>query len=86
LGTPHNKGKEKDVGSKPKWERKRAQRRMIAGREIMGKKACKRKVTTSKKHNTCSCNKEATTGRKQSTHALKEDLTRIGLGFLYGFV
>jgi hypothetical protein len=65
-----------------KWERKRAQRRMTGGREIMGKKVCKRKVTTGKKHNMRACKKEATAGRKQSTHAEKEDLTTIGLGFL----
>jgi hypothetical protein len=55
---------------------------MTAGREIMGKKACKRKVTTGKKHNTRTCKKEATAGRKKSTHAKKEDLTTVGLGFL----
>jgi hypothetical protein len=55
---------------------------MTAGREIVGKKACKRKATTGKKHNTCACKKEATAGRKQSTHAEKEDLTTVGLGFL----
>jgi hypothetical protein len=53
------------VGSKPKWERRRARRRTTAGREIMGKKACRRKVRTRKKHNTHTCKKEATTGRKQ---------------------
>jgi hypothetical protein len=70
------------VGSRPKWERKRAQRRMTAGREIMGNKACKRKVTTGKKHSARVCNKEATNERKHSTHAEKEDLNTVGLGFL----
>jgi len=55
---------------------------MIAGREIVGKKACKRKVTTGKKHNTCTCKKEVTAGRKKRMHAKKEDLTIVGLGFL----
>jgi hypothetical protein len=54
-----------------KWGRKRAQRRMIAGREIMGKKACRRKVTTGKKHSTHTCKKEVTNGRKK-THACRE--------------
>jgi hypothetical protein len=70
------------VGSRPKWERKHAQRRMTVGREIVGKKACKRKETTSKKHSTRACKKEATDGRKQSTHVEKEDLMTIRLGFL----
>jgi hypothetical protein len=70
------------VGSRLKWERKCAQRRMTAGREIMGKKVCKRKAITGKKHNTRACRKEATTGRKQRTHVEKEYLTTIGLGFL----
>jgi hypothetical protein len=48
----------------------------------VGKKACKRKATTSKKHNTHACKKEATVGRKQRTHAEKEDLTIEKLGFL----
>jgi hypothetical protein len=69
-------------GSRPKCERKRAQRRMTARRAIVGKKACRRKATTGKKHNTCACKKEAKTGRKQQTHAEKEYLTTIGLGFL----
>ena len=55
---------------------------MIAGREIMGKKVCKRKEKTSKKHNSHACKKEATDRRKQRMHANKEDLTTIGLGFL----
>jgi hypothetical protein len=55
---------------------------MTAGREIVGKEACKRKVTTGKKHNTCTCKKEGTTGRKKSTHAEKKDLTTIGFRFL----
>jgi hypothetical protein len=41
------------VRSSPKWERKRAQRRMTTGREIMGNKVCKMKAKTGKKHNTC---------------------------------
>ena len=57
------------VGSRPKWERKCARRRMTAGRAIVGKKACKRKVKTGKKHNTCACKEEATAGRKQNMHA-----------------
>jgi hypothetical protein len=55
---------------------------MTAGRAIVGKKACKRKETTGKKHSTRACKKEATTRRKKSTHAEKEDLTTVGLGFL----
>jgi hypothetical protein len=54
---------------------------MTVGREIMGKKACKRKVKTGKKHNMRACKKEATTRRKKRTHAEKEDLTTVGLGF-----
>jgi len=70
------------VGSRPKWKRKCAQRRMTARREIMGKKVCKRKATTGKKHSTRACKKEVIVERKQSMHAEKEDLTTIGLGFL----
>jgi hypothetical protein len=70
------------VGSRLKWERNRAQRRMTVGRAIMGKKACRRKATTDKKHSTRACKKEATAGRKKQTHAKKEDLTKVGLGFL----
>jgi hypothetical protein len=55
---------------------------MTVGIEIVGKKACKRKATTSKKHNMCTCMKETTTGRKKRMHAEKEDLTIIGLGLL----
>jgi hypothetical protein len=55
---------------------------MIAGREIVGKKACKRKATTAKKQSTHACKKEATTGRKKRMHAEKEDLMTVGLGFL----
>jgi hypothetical protein len=55
---------------------------MTARREIVGKKACKRKETTSKKHSTCACKEEATTGRKKSTHVEKEDLRIVGLGIL----
>jgi hypothetical protein len=65
------------VGSRPKWERNRAQRIMTFGTTVMGKKACKRKTTTGKKPNMCACKKEVTTGRKQQTHAEKEDLTTI---------
>jgi hypothetical protein len=50
---------------------------MKVGREIMGKKACRRKATTGKKHNMRACKKEATAARKQHTHAEKEDLTKI---------
>jgi hypothetical protein len=50
---------------------------MKAGREIVGKKACRRKVTTSKKHSTRACKKKETNGRKKHTHAEKEDLTTI---------
>jgi hypothetical protein len=71
-----------DVGSKLKWERKRAQRRMTTGRTIVGKKSCKRKATTGSKYNTCACKKEVKDGGKQSMHAEKEDLTTIGLDFL----
>jgi hypothetical protein len=70
------------VGSRAKWERKRAQRRMTAGREIMGNKVCKRKATTGKKHNMCACKEEATAGGKKITHAEKEYLMAVGLGFL----
>jgi hypothetical protein len=73
---------ELNVGNRLKWERKCAQRRMTTGREMVGKKACRRKATTGKKHNTRACNKEATVGRKQQMHAEKEDLTTIELGFL----
>jgi hypothetical protein len=55
---------------------------MTAGRAIVGKKPCKKKETTGKKHNTRACKKEVTFGRKKSMHAQKEDLTIIGLGFL----
>jgi hypothetical protein len=55
---------------------------MTAGREIVGKKACRRKATTGKKHNTRACKKEATAGRKQRMHVEKEDLTTVELGFL----
>jgi hypothetical protein len=55
---------------------------MTVGREIMGKKACKRKATTGKKHIMHTCKKEVTAGRKQSMHAEKEDLMTVGLGFL----
>jgi hypothetical protein len=55
---------------------------MTDGREIVGKKAFKRKATTGNKHSLCTCKKEATVGRKQSTHAKKKDLTIVGLGFL----
>jgi hypothetical protein len=55
---------------------------MIVGREIVGKKACKRKVTIGKKHSTHAWKKEAMARRKKSMHAEKEDLTTVGLGFL----
>jgi len=71
-----------NVGSRTKWERKRAQRRMTTGRTIVGNKVCKRKATTGKKHSTRACKKGVANGRKQRTHAKKEDLTTIGLGFL----
>jgi hypothetical protein len=38
---------------------------VTAGREIVGKKVCRRKETTSKKHNTRAYKKEAIAGRKQ---------------------
>jgi hypothetical protein len=50
---------------------------MIAGRVIVGKKVCRRKATTMRKHSTRACKKEATVGRKQCTHAKKEDLETI---------
>jgi hypothetical protein len=71
-----------NFGSLSKWERKHAQRIMTVRRKIVVKKACKRKVTTGKKHIMCACKKEETNGRKKSTHAEKEDLTTVGLGFL----
>jgi hypothetical protein len=55
---------------------------MVAGRAIVGNKACRRKATTGKKHNMHACKKEVTAGRKQRMHAEKEDLTTIYLGFL----
>jgi hypothetical protein len=52
----HSKGfREIIVGSRPKWERKCARRRMTTGRAIVGKKACKRKEITGKKHRTRAC-------------------------------
>jgi hypothetical protein len=54
---------------------------MTAARAIVGKKTCKRKATTGKKHNTRACKEEATAGRKKNMHAEK-DLTTVGLGFL----
>jgi hypothetical protein len=44
---------------------------------------CKRKATTGKKHSMRACKKEVTSRRKKSTHVEKEDLTTVGLGFLY---
>jgi hypothetical protein len=55
---------------------------MTIGREIMGKKACRRKATTGKKHSMPTCKKEMTAGRKQRTHAEKEYLMIVELGFL----
>jgi hypothetical protein len=55
---------------------------MTAGREIVVRKACKRKETTGKKHNTRACKEEVKTGWKKITHAEKEYLTTVGLGFL----
>jgi hypothetical protein len=69
------------VSSRSKWERKHEERRMIAGREIVGNKVCKRKDTTSRKHSTCACKNQVTTGRKKRTHAEKEDLMKVGLWF-----
>jgi len=48
------------VGSRMKWERNHVQIIMRDEREIVGKKAYRRKETTRKKHNTCACKKEAT--------------------------
>jgi hypothetical protein len=74
------------VGSRPKWGRKRAQRKMIDGREIVGNKECMRKETIGKKHSTCTCKKAATYGRKKHTHAEKEDLTTIVVRVFVGFL
>jgi hypothetical protein len=51
----------------------------------MGKKSCRRKATTGKKHSKRSCKKEVTTGRKQQMHSKKEDLTTVNLGFWVRF-
>jgi hypothetical protein len=55
---------------------------MTVEREIMGKKACRRKATTGKKHSMHACKKEAKVSRKKSTHVEKEYLMIVGLGFL----
>jgi hypothetical protein len=59
---------------------------MIVGREIVGKKVSRRKVTTRKKHSMRTCKKKATTGRKQRTHAEKDVLTKIVVRFFVGFL
>jgi hypothetical protein len=41
---------------------------MTAGRAVVGKKVCRRKMKTDKKLSMHACKKEAIAGRKQHTH------------------